>query len=63
MQHSDTKRTSPATSIIPDTRQMQTGPQLGKNNHLTTRRDLWGLMCSIKRGNKTIQLLMVSFQR
>lgn len=43
--------------------EQQTKPKQDKKQHLIIRQDLWGLMYSIKCGNKNIQLLIVSFWR
>jgi len=47
--------------VILNNKQMQKKPKQDKKQHLIIWQDLWGLMYSMKCGNKNPQLLIVSF--
>lgn len=51
------------SKLPPPQHQAQTRLRRDGKQHAVTWQDLWDLMCSTKQGNKTAQLLMVSFQR
>lgn len=49
--------------VVLNNKQTQMKLKQDETQHLIIRQDLWGLMYSIKCGNKNIQLLIVSFRR